>query len=115
MAGGGRMGEAMAAPQDLAANFYTGGTTGRSKGVMLSHRNITANAFKVLAEGVVPETAVYLHAAPMFHLANGSAMYSLFLSGGTSAVSKPVPPPAAFDALQHRKVTAHTPCPTAVH
>src|SRR5260370_41218426 len=100
MAGGGRMGEAMAAPQDLAANFYTGGTTGRSKGVMLSHRNITANAFKVLAEGVVPETAVYLHAAPMFHLANGSAMYSLFLSGGTRVVIKVVPPHGRFDALQ---------------
>ncbi len=110
----GPMPDAMAAPDDLAAIFYTGGTTGRSKGVMLSHRNITANAFKVLAEGVVPETAVYLHAAPMFHLANGSAMYSLFLSGGTSVVIKAFTPEAVFDSIEHHKVTETALVPTMI-
>ena len=33
-----------ASPQDLAGLFYTGGTTGASKGVMLSHANLVANA-----------------------------------------------------------------------
>jgi long-chain acyl-CoA synthetase len=80
------MPDAMAAPDDLAAISYTGGTTGRSKAVMLSHRNITTNAFNCLAEGLCPETAVYLHAAPMFHMVNGAGMYSLLLSGGTSVV-----------------------------
>jgi acyl-CoA synthetase (AMP-forming)/AMP-acid ligase II len=55
---------------DLAGVFYTGGTTGRSKGVMLSHDNLLTCA---LAAGVLvdylPDRS-YLHAAPMFHLAD---------------------------------------------
>ena len=69
---------------DLAGIFYTGGTTGRSKGVMLSHGNLMVNALNALGEGLFPSTAIYLHAAPMFHLANGAAMYSLLLSGGSN-------------------------------
>ena len=75
--------DAMRGADDLAGIFYTGGTTGRSKGVMLSHGNLMADAFNVLAEGLFPGDSIYLHAAPMFHLANGAAMYSLMLSGGT--------------------------------
>jgi long-chain acyl-CoA synthetase len=97
--------DAMAAPDDLAGIFYTGGTTGRSKGVMLSHRNIMANAFNLLAEGLFLETAIYLHAAPMFHLANGGAMYSTFLSGGTSVIIKAFTPEAVFDAIERHNVT----------
>ena len=65
-----------AGDDDLAGIFYTGGTTGRSKGVMLSHRNLTGNARNMLAERLADEHGTYLHAAPMFHLANAAAMYS---------------------------------------
>ena len=78
--------DAMRDANDLAGIFYTGGTTGRSKGVMLSHGNLMANALNALAEGLFPGDSVYLHAAPMFHLANGCAMYSLMLSGGAGVV-----------------------------
>ena len=71
---------------DLAGIFYTGGTTGRSKGVMLSHGNLMVNALNALGEGLFPSAAIYLHAAPMFHLANGAAMYSLLLSGGSNVM-----------------------------
>src|SRR5271155_418081 len=75
-----------AAETDLAGIFYTGGTTGRSKGVMLSHRNLLANARNGLAEGLAGENTVYLNVAPMFHLVNAAAMYIHFLAGGSQAV-----------------------------
>ena len=82
----GSMPDAMRVSSDLAGIFYTGGTTGRSKGAMLSHGNLMANALNALGEGLFQGSATYLHAAPMFHLANGAAMYSLLLSGGSNVI-----------------------------
>ena len=42
---------------------------------MLSHANMV-NALNVLGEGLLPDGTVYLNAAPMFHLANGGAMFA---------------------------------------
>jgi len=108
------MPDIMAAPEDLAVILYTGGTTGRSKGVMLSHRNIMANTFNVLAEGLFTETSVYLHAAPMFHAANATGMYAMFLSGGTSVIIKAFKPEAVFDAIERHKVTGTILVPTMI-
>jgi malonyl-CoA/methylmalonyl-CoA synthetase len=69
-----RFGTAMRAASDLAAILYTSGTTGRSKGAMLSHGNLSSNAL-VLDEfwGFREERDaggrdVLLHALPIFHL-----------------------------------------------
>ena len=57
--------------EDLAGLFYTGGTTGRSKGVMLSHGNLVGNALQTLALLEHGSGERILHAAPMFHIADG--------------------------------------------
>lgn len=52
---------------DLAALLYTSGTTGRSKGAMLSHRNLLSNAQALAAEWRFGPEDVLLHALPIFH------------------------------------------------
>ena len=57
------------AENDLAGLFYTGGTTGAAKGVMLTHRNLIANAWSMFTwSGLVPEDR-YLVVSPLFHAA----------------------------------------------
>ena len=106
--------DAMRRGEDLAGIFYTGGTTGRSKGVMLSHTNLMANAFNALAEGLFPGDSVYLHAAPMFHLANGAAMYSLLLSGGTNVLIRGFTPEGVMQAIESYRVNEILLVPTMI-
>jgi long-chain acyl-CoA synthetase len=106
--------DAMRASADLAGIFYTGGTTGRSKGVMLSHGNLMANALNALGEGLFQGTATYLHAAPMFHLANGAAMYSLLLSGGSNVMVQGFTPEGVMAVVQKERVTDVLLVPTMI-
>ena len=106
--------DAMRESGDLAGIFYTGGTTGRSKGVMLSHGNLMVNALNALGEGLWPSSTVYLHAAPMFHLANGAAMYSVLLSGGSNVVIQGFTPDGVASAIQRDRVTDVLLVPTMI-
>lgn len=56
------------APDDLAAILYTSGTTGRSKGAMLSHRNLASNAVTLVEEWGFVRGDVLLHALPIYHV-----------------------------------------------
>ena len=53
---------------DLAAILYTSGTTGRSKGAMLTHHNLLSNALILLDYWCWDEEDVLLHALPIFHV-----------------------------------------------
>ncbi len=52
---------------DLAAILYTSGTTGRSKGAMMSHRNLASNAAALAALWGFTKDDVLIHALPIFH------------------------------------------------
>src|SRR2546425_3037092 len=55
-------------PDDLAAIVYTSGTTGRSKGAMLSHRNLASNALTLVEQWGFTRGDVLLHALPVYHV-----------------------------------------------
>ena len=106
--------DAMRAGGDLAGIFYTGGTTGRSKGVMLSHGNLMANALNGLAEFPFSGQSVYLHAAPMFHVANAGAMYTLLLRGGANVMIPAFTPEGVLAVVEKERVTDTVLVPTMI-
>src|SRR5437763_13389767 len=56
------------APNDAAAILYTSGTTGRSKGAVLSHRNLASNALTLVNQWGFTRGDVLLHALPVYHV-----------------------------------------------
>jgi len=68
-------------PDDLAALLYTSGTTGRSKGAMMSHRNLLSNAEALVDLWRITDTDRLLHALPIFHT------HGLFVAMNTSLLA----------------------------
>ncbi|SDC78556.1 Acyl-CoA synthetase (AMP-forming)/AMP-acid ligase II [Geodermatophilus telluris] len=99
---------------DLAGVFYTGGTTGRSKGVKLSHDNLLTSSMGGLATVPFPRDCVLLHAAPMFHLAAFSTWVSGGVVGGTQVMIPVFDPVAVLTAVQEHGVTDLLLVPTMV-
>lgn len=106
--------DALRGGEDLAGVFYTGGTTGSPKGVMLSHRNIFTNSLAMVAEGAVRHGCVGLHAAPMFHLADGCFMNAMLACGGTHVMVARFEPLAVMEAIQRERVTEALLVPTMI-
>jgi acyl-CoA synthetase (AMP-forming)/AMP-acid ligase II len=100
---------------DLAGVFYTGGTTGFPKGVMLSHANLVTSALGAMASGeLVGRGSVLLHAAPMFHLADLAAWTAQVLQGGTHVMVPFFEPTAVLAAVEEHRVTDMLLVPTMI-
>ena len=98
----------------LSGIFYTGGTTGRAKGVMLSHGNHVANTLQYITMlGALPDT-IYLHAAPMFHIADALYVYAITHLGGRHIFIPRFEPAACAKALQDYAVTDILLVPTMI-
>lgn len=81
MAVSARVEEIVRRDEDLAGIFYTGGTSGLPKGVMLTHRNLAAMAVNLIMAVKIDEDCVNLHCAPMFHLADIGTFMTTMVAG----------------------------------
>jgi long-chain acyl-CoA synthetase len=93
------------ASDDVAWLFYTSGTTGRPKGVMLTHRNLLAMTLNYLADVDAAAPGEHLlHAAPMSH---GSGIY--ILPNVAAAATQLVPASRGFDVAEIDQILALVP------
>ena len=94
-------------PDAILALIYTSGTTGRPKGVMVSHANILADIHHFNYWMRYTEGAVYLHAAPLFHIADFPAMFAA-PAFGACQVTIPKFSPQTFCETVERERVSHT-------
>src|SRR5713226_2996392 len=94
-------------PEAILALIYTSGTTGRPKGVMVTHANVLANVDHFNYWMGYREGGVYLHAAPIFHIADFPAMFAA-PAFGASQVTIPKFNPQGFCELVERERVTHT-------
>ncbi|ROZ66757.1 AMP-binding protein [Ramlibacter sp. WS9] len=96
----------------LAALLYTGGTTGRAKGVMLSHANLWASCLARGAELPNSPDSVALLVAPLFHVAGLSRLIGQLVVGGTCMTLARFQPDRVLDAIEHDGVSDIVVVPT---
>ncbi|MFF7985820.1 long-chain fatty acid--CoA ligase [Streptomyces sp. NPDC007901] len=93
-------------PDDTCIIMYTSGTTGRPKGAMLTHANLTWNALNVLVDTDLIADERALVSAPLFHTA-GLNMLTLpvLLKGGTCVLVEAFDPAVTLDLIEQHRIT----------
>jgi long-chain acyl-CoA synthetase len=94
-------------PEAILALIYTSGTTGQPKGVRVTHANVLADIHHFNYWMRYAEGAVYLHAAPLFHIADFPAMFAAPAFGATQ-LTIPKFSPQNFCETVERKCVSHT-------
>ncbi|MBG9388036.1 acyl-CoA synthetase [Caenimonas aquaedulcis] len=100
---------------ELCGIYYTGGTTGHPKGVMLSHANFTAASINWIATLHFDEDTVYMHSAGLFHLAGASPAFALTMAGGTHVCLPKFDAMLAFEAIQEHRINYCLFVPTMIN
>jgi long-chain acyl-CoA synthetase len=102
-------------PDGILALIYTSGTTGRPKGVMLSHSNILANVHNFNYWMRYREGGVYLHAAPIFHIADFPAMFAAPAFGACQSTLSHFTPRSFCETVEKERVNYTVLVPTMIN
>ncbi len=97
---------------DTALIFYTGGTTGRSRGVMLSSRNFQSNTDCSIPLYRMQEGWSFIVLGPLFHLAAGARVFTCTVLGGHSVILPKFDVVAVLETIQNDKINSATLVPT---
>ncbi len=104
----------LAGPDDIATLNYTGGTTGKSKGALRTHREYGGFANAILADFEIPETPSYLTVAPISHVA-GTKVLPTLMRGGTVHMLKGFDPEAVLSTIQRERINFTLFVPTMIY
>jgi acyl-CoA synthetase (AMP-forming)/AMP-acid ligase II len=100
---------------DIAHLYYTSGTTSKPKGVMLTHKNVITHAMGAIAELQITDQDHWVHAAPLFHLADAWATFSITWSGGRHILLPTFDPVKTLETIAVEKVTITNLIPTMLN
>jgi fatty-acyl-CoA synthase len=93
------------AEDDVAEIFYTSGTTGRPKGVALTHRSLHLHALYASLGLQLTDETVMLHVVPLFHVNGWGTPHTVTLAGGTHVMLRKFDPASLLALVQRHRVT----------
>ncbi len=97
---------------ELSALYYTGGTTGRPKGVMVSDGALTVQTLNLVNDLNISSETVYIHAPPIFHLAGAGVSHACSFAGATHVFPADLSPETFLETVSDEKVTLVSLIPT---
>lgn len=108
--------DAAAVPMsEMAALYYTGGTTGAPKGVMISDGAVLVQAQNLIHDLSIAEDSTFLHAPPLFHLAGAGIAHASSLAGAVQAFPSDMSPAGLLAAAGAFHATHLSLVPTQIH
>jgi acyl-CoA synthetase (AMP-forming)/AMP-acid ligase II len=100
---------------DVAHLYYTSGTTGRPKGVMLTHKNVCLHALGTIAELKLVDSDIWGHIAPMFHLADAWATFAFTWVGARHIMVGQFEPESVMSTIEAQRITLSNLIPTMLN